>query len=154
MQLVVLLFLVSSKLIADVTVNQLIESFITQEKAHAEITNLSNIAGVEINSKNIEVVFTSNLDASIAGRCRSRNGKGVSVYLNTQSWGWLSDLGRELLLFHELGHCILRRKHRDETIQVGQILIPASIMNHEAFDENIYKEFKQYFLEELFRFKE
>ncbi len=54
----------------------------------------------------------------------------------------------ELVLFHELGHCILGRHHKDDID--AQNRIPASIMNSKAIPGAVYLEHRPYYTSELF----
>lgn len=48
------------------------------------------------------------------------------VTIDRNYWDSISDLEKEELMFHELGHCVLYRQHRND---VGSDGCPLSIMN-------------------------
>lgn len=67
-------------------------------------------------------------------------------------WQQMNDRQKELLLYHELGHCVLHRDHRNERLSQGEC---TSIMdgNEEEFfcSNNFYSEkWRAYYLDELF----
>jgi hypothetical protein len=57
-----------------------------------------------------------------------------------------SDL--ELVVYHELGHCVLFRMHEDT--RSGLYRLPASIMNTYHFAGQLYQAYKHNYLKELF----
>lgn len=58
----------------------------------------------------------------------------------------------EKIVFHELTHCFLYRKHTDEYIQTADnFQIQASIMNTYAYNNTLYAKNRQAYLDELFQ---
>ena len=86
-----------------------------------------------------------------AGLCRKRFGHTPIIYLDTTTSNWkASKMAKEQLIFHELGHCILGRGHKSDTLLNGNA---ASIMKPTG--ETLYGSkmslFKrEYYLDELF----
>lgn len=70
------------------------------------------------------------------------------IYVNRHSWVDLDDLEKELLIFHELGHCKLGRDHHDAVNSCGHNL---SIMSTYLINGNFYRQFKKELLTELFK---
>ena len=68
------------------------------------------------------------------------------TYLDSLTWLTASITYRELLLFHEMGHHILRRLHKDNMFRDG---CPTSIMYYQLH-EDCYKKYREYYIEELF----
>lgn len=62
-------------------------------------------------------------------------------------WNFSSYEEREVLIFHELGHCILERKHNYDTDDLGN---PKSIMFPFILSQYIYETNKLNLLQELF----
>ena len=56
---------------------------------------------------------------------------------------------QESLIFHELGHCHLNRKHENGPLST-QIPIKRSMMSHNIVSENDYRKYKEGYWEELF----
>jgi hypothetical protein len=80
----------------------------------------------------------------------------VDITIDTGSWQHLTETRRELLLLHELGHCLLGRLHRDEQIEMAvpntgrTSRIPASVMNTYNISATLFHELQNYYLKELF----
>jgi hypothetical protein len=112
------------------------------------------LRGVTLEIDNLIVEFESNLQGGdAAGLCTfaSPSNPTPHVRLDTTSFNWRNNAyHREILVFHELGHCILNRLHRDDKLPNGNA---ASIMR--ATGEQLYggtlNAFKRaYYLDELF----
>lgn len=54
-------------------------------------------------------------DDGVAGKCRYSSHFPNHVTIDKAFWDSTSDLGREFVVFHELGHCDLGRDHREST---------------------------------------
>jgi hypothetical protein len=48
------------------------------------------------------------------GMCDTIKNHSKHIIIDIDFWNRSSDLSRELIVFHELGHCILGRGHRDD----------------------------------------
>lgn len=71
------------------------------------------------------------------------------VILDKKSWEDASSVGKEVIIFHELGHCVLGQEHR--TFETDfDVRIKGSIMDRFILDENDYKFYKPYYLQEFF----
>lgn len=55
----------------------------------------------------ISVRFSTELPNTIAGRCTINIGTPL-IEINISKWEYLSSEQKEILLFHELGHCVYR----------------------------------------------
>ena len=76
-----------------------------------------------------------------------------SITINEKYWNGSSDVQKELLMYHELGHCILNRYHDgNATIELG-VVVPESIMYPYMFDAAIYENKRIDYLDELFGVK-
>lgn len=90
------------------------------------------------------------IDSDAAGQCITyTNGERV-IEINRTSWNSLADSGRELLLFHELGHCVLNRGHLNDKNEDGQC---SSIMREstQTCPINYNVTTREAFLNELFK---
>lgn len=74
---------------------------------------------VELGAEDIGAVFSSELEAQMAGKCTKFSTGARIIYIDQQSWAGRSELEREFLVFHELGHCYLDRPHLDEADENG-----------------------------------
>lgn len=55
------------------------------------------------------IKFKDLSDKGFAGLCY----RGKEIHIDPVSWARASETSREQLIFHELGHCVLRRDHSD-----------------------------------------
>ena len=75
-------------------------------------------------------------------------GRGFNrVELSTNAWDRGSETFREMLVFHELGHCLLGRGHKNSRHSDGRL---ESLMNSYLFDQRIYLANRDAYLKELF----
>jgi hypothetical protein len=70
-----------------------------------------------------------------------------TVVINEDVWNDLDDVEKEALIFHELGHCVLFRRHNSEKTGAGE---PVTIMNPYAIDSYLYRAKLSYYYRELF----
>lgn len=81
------------------------------------------------------------------GFCRIM-GDFKSIQIDSKYWNKSSDLAKEQLMFHELGHCVLRLQHNDTLDKFAR---PISIMNSYQFADYLYKKNYNSYIEELFK---
>ena len=76
--------------------------------------------------------------------------KGERINLNIEIdpiyWNEASDTEKEVLLFHEMGHCVLNKEH-NETV-LTDFNMPKSIMYPYVFN-NPYSRYRDYYVNEL-----
>lgn len=129
-------------------VPDLIEPYIESFETEAEKR------GIDMDITNLRVEFEGDLQGgTAAGLCTfaSASNPTPHIRLDTTSFNWRNNLyHREILIFHELGHCILNRYHKDGYLPNGNI---ASIMR--STGDQVYggllNGFKRdYYLDELF----
>jgi len=70
------------------------------------------------------------------------------VTINSNIWETLSDCQKDNLVFHELGHAVLNKGHRNGMYSSGR---PRSWMNSVILDNDDCVDFKGEYIEELFR---
>lgn len=75
-----------------------------------------------------------------------------TITINTLYWDSLPDYGKEELLMHELGHCVLGRvQHVDDVILAPDgNYIMASVMSTYYFSAWTYQHYRDYYMRELF----
>jgi hypothetical protein len=83
----------------------------------------------------------------IAYCSKVNNNQNPKIKMNRQFWSALNSSYREMLLFHEMGHCLLNRSH-----QGNDFYNPSSIMNSSLFSEVYYRNNYDFFIRELFGF--
>ncbi len=79
----------------------------------------------DIDVDNISVTFG---DIKPWGLCRTVAARS-EIVIDRRRWDILSEQNREQLMFHELGHCILKRSHCNEKLNGT----PVSIMHESEF---------------------
>ncbi len=123
---------------------RLIPYFQTFEKEGA-------LRGVNVNLNDVPVTGTiaSIQEDNIAGTCSYQVSEPHAVTIDLEYWNAASTLGRELVVFHELGHCYLGRGHLETAFANG---ICTSIMN--SGTSGCYIAYtaanRDYYLDELF----
>lgn len=92
-------------------------------------------------------VLFADMDQQYAGMCWLYSTGDRKIEINPYSWDKLNELGKEEVIFHELGHCELGRGHTYDSTKDGY---PASIMYPVAFGEApFYEENHYYYINEL-----
>jgi len=95
---------------------------------------------LEINIKSLKSVGKNTI-----GLCQHRAKKIIT--LDKKFWRNASDLRKETLLYHELGHCVLLRDHTSKRLPTGEY---ASIMTPYILPEKDYIAHHEYYVMELF----
>lgn len=94
--------------------------------------------------KTIEVKFDDLKDQPILilGECDGMGGERPRVLIRQGIWETYNDASRELIIFHELGHCELERHHEGE--------LSESIMRPTILLDSDYINYQNYYVNELF----
>ncbi len=85
----------------------------------------------------------------VAGQCTWASHQPNLVTIDLTFWNAASDLQKEFVVFHELGHCFLNRGHREDAFTNGQC---ASLMRSGLEDcrDNYTSATRSQYLDELF----
>ena len=86
------------------------------------------------------IVEFADLTSPTVGLCTVRSGKSPFIQIDRTFWESASDAAKENLMFHELGHCILIRGHK-ETKSAGipdSLMFPSLIPYHYEKDKRPY----------------
>ena len=113
--------------------------------------------GVDVAITNLSIQFTNDLVAETLGECnieRDINGNVIgtpSIVIDAQDWPTESPDYRKVVLYHELGHCVLMRQH----VFTGTILAgycsATSIMYPDIQSQtNMYTENWAWYVQEMF----
>lgn len=86
--------------------------------------------------ESLEAVLVEDLGERILGKC-SVNGKARKIEIARSFWIKSGHWSRRELMFHELAHCFLNKKHNNLKDEWGQAL---SIMNEYHQGESVYNE--------------
>ena len=141
----ILLSLILASLLAACGRSELrIDGFET-EVAHFEAAAVETGHSIKITDLVIEVHAQSNGFAAICYQ-----GSGTPKIEVDPKVMVLPQLDREAILFHELGHCILGRKHLEGTVVEDEYRIPTSLMTHKSVHGWTYHVRREYYVKELF----
>ena len=96
------------------------------------------------------IEVSQDLDYRVAGECVTGTFLTPTIRLNKI---WVESSDRDylkLLIFHELGHCVLGREHHMERLRSGS---PESIMYPASVSLRQFKKEENYYMAELFQAK-
>jgi hypothetical protein len=104
---------------------------------------------VDLEEMRINGVLQDIEGSTILGQCNTSGNGEKTVIIDAFSWSRLTDLQKEFLVFHELGHCALGRTHDDSSSPNGTCI---SIMNTGESNCNIRynSQNRSTYLDELF----
>ena len=117
---------------------------------------------VSVSTDNLIVEFGTVKAEDVCAQCLRENGKTPRITINDKNplcWQQASQYERECLLFHELGHCLLKRAHKSDKFPNGAFV---SIMNPDDIgiydtcrypiggDECDKRPRRDYYIDELF----
>ena len=108
---------------------------------------LSETAGNPVKVTNLKIQFGKLSNPRERGVCEFSDDTTPTITISEDIWNQIDDSEREELVFHELGHCVLRRKHLAGNSEKG---IPNSIMNPYSIRGSIYEQNRDAYLGELF----
>jgi hypothetical protein len=99
-----------------------------------------------ISTDHIRINFTEVIEEceSCVGVCISW-GDNREIHILREFWDASNDATREMLVFHELGHCSLGRDHLNDTVNGN----PVSIMNSFIFTSQTYLDYMAAYINEL-----
>jgi len=116
------------------------------------------LRAIEVSDDDLEVVFKDLSDEGVCGFGYFMfEGTDLrKVEINPDFFCWLSknEFGRESLVFHELGHALLRRTHVNTDLPIG---VPAQLMCDGNFCDifSLYDQYtlgkRAYYIDKLFR---
>jgi hypothetical protein len=106
----------------------------------------------------------SNLEGDTVGRCYYLS---YSMEIDEGYWNMISEKRKKNLIYHELGHCVLRRGHTEPSGKIWDSILrsfgivksvrrlrdgcPGSIMHPNVIDDYCLSKHEDYYTEELFR---
>lgn len=110
----------------------------------------ASLRGISVNwSDHHMTVGFADIETNAVGRCLTYTDASKKIELDKSYWNNQSAIGKEFVIFHELGHCILDRSHLDTADALGRCI---SIM-HSSDDlcrNNYTARTRDAFLDELF----
>lgn len=96
------------------------------------------------------IIFYKDERASALGFCTfyKKSSSRRTIYINEPKWDRLSEVGKEQLVLHELGHCLLGREHVETIMPNG---CPLSIMFPNHIADVCYVSYYKYYIKELIK---
>lgn len=113
----------------------------------AKFENISSTVGAPVKVDDLVISFGPLPDPRQEGLCELGDGT-PTITLRESSWRTMSEDLREALIYHELGHCVLKRVHDDRITRDNK---PISLMNHVVVAPKDYVPNKPYYQSELFQ---
>ena len=111
-----------------------------------------NSQGKPITVIDLIIEFNYGMPTNQWGVCTTGYDKTPTIDINADVWKTASDTFKEELLYHELGHCLLYRKHVTALYEViNGVFIQQSVMYPSLADQGFYIKYRQYYIEELFK---
>jgi hypothetical protein len=82
------------------------------------------LRGIDLNLDSMEIEGYLRLITaqSVIGQCAHQADQPSTVIIDVGYWNTATDLEKEFLVFHELGHCALRREHLDDSDGQGDCI--------------------------------
>lgn len=120
------------------------------EEFVAAFFEAGNQRGLDLNLEEVDLrIQFGTLDGNIGGQCSFRNN---TITIDPDDWNFLSEAERMWLMFHELGHCVLDRSHKnEETDNADCVSIMRGAENDFECSLNVYSsQWWAYYLDELF----
>lgn len=104
----------------------------------------------DINNFTIELSPIREVNPNYIGYCLY---KDKTIYLDDEFWNNADDNSRQIVVNHELGHCLLGRVHIEQEIVENNEVKPKSIMFPTIIASEVFVKNKVYFEKELFQEK-
>lgn len=89
------------------------------------------------NEVNIEIRYAK-LSLNVVGLCYSYSDGVNRIEIDKEEYESYSYYGKQQLIFHELGHCVLNRDHVSTKFNWRGVEIPTSVMYPFAFGNFVY----------------
>lgn len=100
----------------------------------------------------IPINFGDTENPNFDGVCNTYSNGAKEVIIKKSWWDTASASQREIMIFHELGHCSLNRDHDSELLSKDNYVVKASIMNPTIPGSAHYQQYKTAYLSELFTY--
>lgn len=125
-----------------------VEKYVTKFIRDASLQGVEVTAEMDNPKLEIRIASLDSYGSSTIGLCETGSNRR-RVTFDPDFWNSVSETQRELLAHHELGHCVLYRGHRSETLSTGKY---ASIMYPIIMSASTYTSNYAYYQEELFTY--
>jgi hypothetical protein len=86
------------------------------------------------------------------GVCEWADNETPKITVNQRIWNTLNDYDKQEVIFHELGHCVLKRVHQNSEMMAygGTVQVAESIMYPYRISGTIYRDNIVHYHDELF----
>ncbi|PHN05594.1 hypothetical protein [Flavilitoribacter nigricans] len=74
---------------------------------------------VDFEIANISAYLEDIPEANVSGQCYYNTDEPNRLVIDMSFWRQASDIRKEFVIFHELGHCFLKRSHLETTLSDG-----------------------------------
>jgi len=102
--------------------------------------------GAQLKVSDLRIRFGKMDSVYERGICEIFPNETPTIILKKSAWEVLTEEEQEALLFHEMGHCVLRRNHEHKKTSEG---IPVSLMYPYALDRFTYLKNQKNYMSEL-----
>lgn len=113
-------------------------------------TNESESRGLSIDTTGLRIYMVEFGEAlrnqGVIGLCSPEGDKQI-IYVSQADWNSYDSLQREMLIFHEMGHCLLQEEHDQSTDAEG---VPMDLMFPSNFPSSYYHLARQAYLNRMF----
>ena len=129
---------------AEIYIDDSLAPYFELFKMEGEIRGLK----IDFSSVGVEGYLGNAEGEDVIGQCSHSSSSPDKVTIDALFWQQASHSRKEFVIFHELGHCYLKRSHLDETDELGFCL---SIMQSSSNACNTnYEIQREKYLDELF----
>lgn len=119
-------------------------------KPHIEsFKNEASYRGIKLKFKGLKIILIDKSQSQTPGSGGYYIEKEHSIFIDTsQVYYKTGYYASEAIVFHELGHAILKRPHVDDLLPNGEAKSLMNSLNYDYSGLSIYK--RQYYIDELF----
>ncbi len=105
--------------------------------------------GHDLSSMGLNMHFVEALEGKTLAQCSIVLGFTPDVIVSRVAWRKASPIEREMIIFHELGHCFLLKGHNDHLHNQ----VPTTLMTTNIFNQNLYYQNREKYLDTLFSYE-
>lgn len=114
-----------------------VESFVREAKAYN--VNLPDLP-------NLHVLFVPSFSSSTFVATCTPHYQRPTIHISEEHWSSKSENEKEVIMFHELGHCLLHRSHNETVVNS----VPTSLMFPIQLSDAVYEPRRAAYIHELF----
>lgn len=115
---------------------------------YEEFVNEARLRGISVDVGQVEGHIEFLRQSGVVGQCQRNTDDDNVIIIDKLYWKDITPLEKEMVVFHELGHCVLNRGHIND---VNKEDFCISIMGDGvSCTSNYTEETREYYLDELF----